>query len=250
MISIRHSSAARVNRELKAVRAKPGETNSQWLARVGAKDGVLLIGGNALAHFRVRVAQSHLRKDLLPSFWSLAGILDGGRTIFAAPLDGIGDASLIPLNNGVQTCRLRDYDDPKRYPNIAILQFAKNMAVIRRHIRQVGQQRSIVDLPSLIVKWLGFVWGAGQQGNPLLEGHGLPSAAFVEAVYSIARIDLTPGLSTASSCPEAIWQSAKWWRQYYEEAAGPKADPHQMAVVPKGFYAIRQRAASAVEHRR
>ena len=102
MISIRHSAAETGNRELRQVRAKPGETNSEWLARVGATDGVLLIGGNALAHFRVRVAQSHLRSDMLPSFWSLAGILYRRRSLFSVPLDGIGDASDVPLRNGVE----------------------------------------------------------------------------------------------------------------------------------------------------
>lgn len=249
MISIRHSSAGRQNRELKSLPAKRRETNSRWLARTRIENGVLLLGGNALAHFRLRVAQSHLRKDLLPSFWSMAAILDGGRRLWTVPLEGMGDASLVPVNNGVQACRIGDYDDPERYPNIAVVQFAQDTPAIRRNVEEVRSQRAMIDLPDLLVRWLGFVWGAAQQGNPLLDGRGIPSAAFAETVYSIARIDLTPGLSSASSCPEAIWQSAKWWRQYYEQTTGA-ADPHGVALTPKGFYALRQPAAAAVEHRR
>ena len=245
MIPIRHAPQATENEELKERMPLEGETNRQWLARAGAKDGLLLLGGNALAHFRIRVAQSHLRQDLLPSFWSFAGILDGS-VIHSAPLDGLGDASLVPVNNGVQECPLSDYDDPGRFPNIAILYFAKDAAAIRGYVDEVRSQRALVDLPSLMLKWLGFVWGAGQPSNPLLEGHGLPSAALVETVYGIGRIDLTPGLSSSSSCPEAIWQAAKWWRRYYEETATPETQ-HE-AAVPAGYYAIRQPAAFVVEY--
>ncbi len=248
MISVRQSPEAKGNRQLQHEPPQPGETNSQWLARLKQREGVLLIGGSALAHFRIRVAQSHLRKDLLPSFWSLAGILDGDR-FSTAPLDGLGDASLVPLNNGVQTCRVADYSEPERYPNIAVLHFAKDPAALRENIKRVQSDRSIIDLPALILEWLGFVWGAGQRGNPLLQGHGLPGAALVEAVHGLSRIELTPGLSSASSCPEAIWQSAKWWRSYYQETAGATAPTHAGAV-PSGYYAIRQEAAAAVEHER
>ena len=82
----------------------------------------------------------------------------------------------------------------------------------------------------------------------------MPSAAFVEAVHAIADIELTPGLASASSCPEAIWQSARWWGDYYREsarvaAAGmTRSAGHAQPQVPAGAYAVRQHAA-AVDHR-
>jgi hypothetical protein len=104
----------------------------------------------------------------------------------------------------------------------------------------VQRERSIVDLPRLVLAWLGFLWGAGGEGNPLLGGNGHPSAAFVEAVHALADIELTPGLSSDASCPEAIWMSAMWWRRYYEQTAGE----HAARLAPSGVYVTRQRAAA------
>lgn len=229
--------------------AKNDEGNVAWLRRAGAAaGGLLLLGGTSLAHFRLRVAQSHLRRDLLPSFWSLAGIVVRSDRLVTVPLEGIGDASKVTRDNGVVELPLKLFDDPVRWPNVASLQFGSG--VTSHDVDAVRQDRSIVDLPALMLKWLGFVWGADIAANPLLGGHGIPSATFVEAAYSLERIDLTPGLATGSSCPEAIWQSAKWWREFYEKTtAGTAASGGDgVTVVPRGKYILRQPAAAvAVE---
>ncbi|MFY9269457.1 MAG: hypothetical protein WAO55_06880 [Candidatus Manganitrophaceae bacterium] len=243
MISIRHSTATRANEHLKEAAAKEGETNRAWLSRIKATGGLLLLGGSSIAHFRIRVAQSHLRNDLSPSFWSIVGLLDGESAFYSVPLDLREEASDVPRNNGIVRCSMKEYDDPERFPNIALIHFSGDHA-IPNIIEQVKGQRSVVDLPSLILPWLGYVWGAGSRGNPLLEGQGLPSAAFAETVYGIAGVELTPGLSSASSCPEAIWQSAKWWREYYEETAQRRPATEGGPAVPKGDYLIRQQAAA------
>jgi hypothetical protein len=98
----------------------------------------------------------------------------------------------------------------------------------------------------MILAWLGYIWGAGQQGNPLLNGMGVPSAAFVETAYGITGVELTPGLTSAASCPEAIWQSSKWWHLYYAEPRGIKNRTHARSFSPTGFYAIRQPSAAAI----
>ena len=74
-----------------------------------ATDGVLLLGGAAVSHFRIRVAQSHARDDMTPSSWSLTGILLDGTKFLSVPLDLCGDASEIAKGNGVQTCNMSDY---------------------------------------------------------------------------------------------------------------------------------------------
>jgi hypothetical protein len=38
----------------------------------------------------------------------------------------------------------------------------------------------------------------------------------LEIVFGAAGFDLTPGLESRASCPEAMWQAAKWWHEYYE----------------------------------
>ena len=80
----------------------------------------------------------------------------------------------------------------------------------------------MIDIPTLLLPWLGFVWGAGSTANPLLDGFGVPSAVLVETAFGMAEVEITPGLATASSCPEAIYQAAKWWTGYYTETAGPQ----------------------------
>jgi hypothetical protein len=246
MLVTRHSTAASANDQLREV-LEPGESNRQWLRRLSATEGLLLLGGSSLAHFRVRVAQSHLRHDLTPSYWSLAGILEGPDAFLSVPLELRGEASDVPRTNGVQVCQVTDYDDPVAFPNVAVVRFARQSGPIREIAERVREQRSVIDIPSLMLAWLGFVWGVGPVDNPLLQGHGLPSAAFVETVYAIAGLELTPGLASAASCPEAIWQAAKWWHPYYEESTGAGGGAHGLVTVPSGFFAVRQPAAAIVE---
>jgi hypothetical protein len=73
----------------------------------------------------------------------------------------------------------------------------------------------VLDGVDLTLRWLAYVWGVARSGNPLLDGMGIPSAAMLEVVIGAAGFDLTPGLESRSSCPEAIWQAAKWWHEYY-----------------------------------
>ena len=84
-------------------------------------------------------------------------------------------------------------------------------------VERFQQQRIVIDAVQLLLAWLGYAWGAGRAGNPLLDGLGMPSAAMLETVTGAAGFDLTPGLESRASCPEAIWQSARWWHEYHEE---------------------------------
>jgi hypothetical protein len=253
MISIRQSNAVSSNVAIDEVKAEPNENNSAWLRRVKARDGVLLLGGAAISHFRIRVAQSHARADLKPSCWSLAGLLMGNQTFLSVPLELCGEAAEIALRNGVQTCNIADYDDPDRFPNIAVIRFTTDTKMILDLATLVSgdpetkkpAQRNIIDLPTLMLPWLSYIWIAGKAGNPLAEGLGLPSAAFIETVYGIAGIELTPGLASANSCPEAIWQAAKYWHEFYEKAKETANEKDATQMVPTGYYAIRQPAAAA-----
>lgn len=258
----------------KLIEKKPekGEGNRKWLAGLGEQggvkldeNGIILIGGGSLADFRVRVAQSAARSDMFPSFWSLCGILLAGGILASVPLDlrsretpparrrrDNDDVSGIPKCNGVRMCSLDEYDDPKRFPNVAVVRFAKAHQDVHDHIKRLQTDRGIIDLTALMLQWLGFVWGTSGSVNPLSQGAGLPSAAFVETVFAMAGFELTPGLSSASSCPEAIWQSVKWWTGFYEGAtadAKSKLDDSAKAIpmTPEGFFAIRQKETAIVE---
>ena len=247
MIANRRAHGATENAALKKVAAHKSEGNVAWLARVKATQGLLLIGGSSLGHFRIRVAQSHVRRDFLPSFWSMAAILTRPGRFATVPIDRIGgDAAKVVKDNAIVELPLRELDDPERFPNIAALQFGGDTSA--GDLEAVRNDRSIADLPSLVLPWLAFLWGTDQAVNPLLAGRGVPSAAFVESVYRLARIDLTPGLSAASSCPEAIWQSAKWWRAYYEQTGAPSTDVNDApAALPRGSVTLRQPAAAVLD---
>ena len=61
--------------------------------------------------------------------------------------------------------------------------------------------------------------------------------------------ELTPGLASRSSCPEAIWQAAKWWQEFYEkttvtdDAVPPESRKYE-GMTPEGYFVVRQRAAA------
>jgi hypothetical protein len=279
MVTSRRSPTDKANQRLREQSPDFRLNNSDWLAQLENKDGIILLGGTSVADFRVRVAQSRLRSDMMPSFWSLCGILlEGGKHFISSPFN-FSDVSAIPKCNGVQECSIEEYDDPDRYPNVAVIRFAKAHKNLERDLARVRKDRSIIDLPALMLPWLGFLWGTTGSANPLQSGIGLPSAALVETTFAMAGFELTPGLSSASSCPEAIWQSAKWWTEYYEgrvsdakalsgdEVTTSTADqngaadgnegealpasqeelPAVLPMVPTGFAIIRQRAAAVMD---
>jgi hypothetical protein len=248
MIPNRESSATDSNSQLRQSKAGKKQGNADWLASHDLTEGVLLLGGTSLADFRQRVAQSGLRGDLSPSYWSLCGLLiDDGRRFLSVPLR-VGDVSRVPATNAIAECDIADYDDPGDWPNIGVVRFASDMSAIARQARIVAQRRTIVDLPGLVLAWLGYTWSVTGRPNPLMDSLGIPSAVFVETAHALAGVELTPGLASAASCPEAIWQAAKWWYEYYEEAPTPvKGSRSAGPISPQGHYALRQPSAQLAD---
>lgn len=254
MITTRQSGAKRRNARVKA--ADGPASNAAFYAREAQPGAVVLFGGSNVLDFRLRVAQSHLRHDLLPSFWSLAGLVVSKTTFLSVPIGSPLNPDTVPERNGVEECRIADFDDPKRFPNIAVISFAESANAIVENARRLRYQRGAIDLPHLLVPWLAFVWGVGTQGNPLLQNIGMPASALVETAFGIAAIELTPGITAAASCPEAIWQSAIWWHDYYSKTADARTEAASMtagaageviAKAPEGRYITRQRAAAVID---
>jgi hypothetical protein len=259
MIPSRRSQADRQNPSLQEVSPPPRKPSlDEWVRKVagpgGRVDGtLLLVGGSDLLHFRLRIAQSHAREDLAPSFWSHVGIVAGeGRRLrlHEVPLDPPAGFRDMPRSNGVQAGSLRRYEDAQRFPNVAILSFPVVRDEVDRAIARVRQDRGLLDLTAPILSWLGFAWGAGSPANPLIGGTGIPAAMFAEAVFAALGLELTPGLATRSSCPEAIWQAARWWHGFYADRApveAEEASPSGAPPFPSGYYWIGQPAATFVE---
>ena len=198
------------------------ETNDAWLQRVLAgplKDRrgpfVLLVGGAALSHFRVRVAQSHARIDLLPSYWSHCALVqrDAGpgqrHVVRHVPFDLRGDIDDMPARNGVERADITAFADPTRYPNLALLAFGVvEPEVEETAVKSLRGGRLTEDLVSPLVPWLAYIWGAGP--NPLLAGTPLPAALYVSALFASAHVDLTPGLSERVACPDPACGFVQW----------------------------------------
>jgi hypothetical protein len=247
MILMKKSPSERPNPKLPEEEPQKNEGNKKWLNRHDATEGVILLGGALIPDFRIRVAQSEMRHDMSPSHWSLCGILFPKGKFASVPLDLTQKTSDIPKSNAIRMCRIEEFDDPKRFPNIAVVQFAKEHKNVGRDIKRLEMDRSILDIPTLILPWLGFIWGTAGSANPLKSGLGLPSAAFVETVFAMAGFELTPGLSSSSSCPEAVWQSARWWNSYYEKTSKDSVSPEAVPMAPEGVFTLRQEFAAPIE---
>jgi len=224
MLGILSSRAKSPSPQVSKVPREKGEDNLGWLSRnipAGDVTVLVLLGGKSQTAFRLRLAQAHLRHDLVPSYWSHVFLLRPSKNFAAS---GVTEISLEPERgfgfpaplNAVQKGKLTTYRDPARYPNIAVLGVPVAEKEVMKALDRFKMQRAVLDAVDLVVRWLAYSWGVARSSNPLMDGLGIPSAAMLEAVFGAAGFDLTPGLESRSSCPEAIWQAAKWWYEYYQ----------------------------------
>ncbi|MDQ0015855.1 hypothetical protein J2W23_004256 [Variovorax boronicumulans] len=211
------------------------ETNTQWGARAvahmktgGSNDWtyIVLLGGSDSMSFRVRVAQSHLRSDMLPSYWSQALLVEltgdsvANANAIHVPLLQPDGPEFAARTNGVVVQPLSDFDDPVRFPNIAVVAIPVAQSLILKCVESFRRSRPTLDALEHVVRWLAFAWGAARTPNPLHENYGLPSSCMLETVCAAANFDLTPGLESRASCPEAIWATARYWQKYIEKFSG------------------------------
>jgi hypothetical protein len=240
------------------------ENNSKWGERAvremrtgGSSDWtyVVLLGGNDTMSFRLRVAQSHLRRDLLPSYWSESILVDLRHDTVAdaqaihVPLFQPEGRAFATRTNGVVVRPLRDFDDPEAYPNIALIALPVPQADILERVERFRKSRSTLDSLEHVLRWLAFAWGAARTPNPLHDNYGLPSACMLEVVTAAANFDLTPGLEARASCPEAIWAAARHWQDYFQQFRGAVPTgrfftPHRYPIEePKDGTVARRRRA-------
>jgi hypothetical protein len=227
MINILSSNASSESASFVEAPRKAGEDNLQWLSRnMPAADGkslCVMVGGSDPVSFRLRIAQAHVRHDLTPSSWSHVMLLDkiaknpASTTVYEISLEPAQGFNFPPPTNGMQKGKLGQYRDTELYPNIAVLAVPVAMDEVEKALKRFQKQRAVLDAVDLMIRWLAYLWGVSNNPNPLLDGMGIPSAAMLEVAFGAAGFDLTPGLESRSSCPEAIWQSATWWHKYYKD---------------------------------
>jgi hypothetical protein len=209
-------------RSAKAGKSAGGGGNMEWFResakKLEAKTFLMLLGGSGAAHVRLRTAQSTIRRDMTPSHWSHVVLCTdkqfkrGKEVAVAPPISW----NFPPASNGLINVFLSAYDDPEEFPNVALIGVPVEAEKVEEAADNFWKvRRDGLDAVEMMLRWLGFLWGVEGAHNPLEEGIGVPSAAMVDYVLSAVSYDLTPALNSRSSCPEAIWQSAKWWSDYH-----------------------------------
>lgn len=223
-MTMQASTAKKPNPKVTKAARKPREDNLKWFERQwGADDGrtrLVLLGGTGPTDFRVRAAQAVVRHDFSPSHWSHVA-LAGPRAramkdtkvveISLSPVGGFGHP---PEANALQSGTLGRYGNEGDFPNIAVFSLSVPWAEVQDYVPRLQKQRSAIDLVELTLSWLAYAWGVGAAGNPLQHEQGVPSAGAAEALLNACGFDLSPGLSSRASSPEAIWQGSRWWHQY------------------------------------
>ncbi len=235
MLRQARSTATVPNPDLRLFTRAAGEGNMRWGERAAWEmkaagpdkwTYIALLGGADTMAFRLRVAQSHLRRDMLPSFWSevilveLANASIVGAHAIHVPLAQPEGPAFSTRDNGVVVRPLADFDDPAAYPNIALLALPVPQAAILRRVEHFRRSRSTLDALEHVLRWLAFAWGVARTPNPIHENYGLPSACMLETVCAAEGFDLTPGLESRASCPEAIWATARRWQDYFKQSGG------------------------------
>lgn len=252
MVNMMLSTSSAGNPKLKRKRRGRHRDNLAWIEAYLKKQSLtetmlLLVGGCDATGFRLRVAQSELRRDRSPSVWSHAALVANPQKLAA----GIADLELhdVPLEenvvlhfppktNGVQQRTLAAFRDSSEYPNIALIQIPLEWADVHKAIDRFSRDRTPVEVPELILRWLSFLWGVSRAGNPLHDDAGIPSAVFVDAVLSACGLDLSPGLNSRSTCPEALWRSVRFWHNYYEERAPQRKNKSPKTFAMTGFFEV------------
>ncbi len=250
MLSIISSRAGKPNPGLREAPRHEGESNVEWVERnlppaIDDQVTLLMVGGVDALHLQVRSAQAGARHDMTPSSWSHVAFLDpprkatGNAKLTEVSLDPARGFGHPPSSNAVQTSRLKRYDAPGDFPNIAVATLPVPRATSNASLKRIQMGRSSIDLVESLLAWLAYVWGAPGASNPLRSEIGVPGASLVEAVTGLNDFDLTPGLESRSSCPEAIWQSLRWWHDYYAREDSRHGRSGEAAVA--GAYAIGHR---------
>jgi hypothetical protein len=168
---------------------------------------------------------------MLPSYWSEAILiqlvsvsLEGAQAVYVPMAQPEGPA-YTPKDNGVVARPLAVFDYIDQYPNIALIALPVPQERVMSRLESFKRSRSTLDALEHVLRWLAFSWGVAHTGNPLHENYGIPSACMLETVLAAEDFDLTPGLESRASCPEAIWSAARYWYEYFEKTGSTGKAP-------------------------
>jgi len=228
-------------------------------ARRFAGPWILLVGGSDLASTRLRMAQSVVRFDERPSYWSHAALVLDVDAHDVLESTGVEVAlwppsSTGPERNHVSFFKLREYASDRRFPNLAVISVrelerpahertgheAGHEHGDTRSLAERARESALREHPGRGVHAFGpwvAAWASqvlAPSGNPLLSDVPFPSTALIDYVYASAGVDLLPAAATPALCPEALWASARYYSERHDlrvEAVSRVRQP--LAVVPE-----------------
>lgn len=246
MIKQTLSAESRVQSDIYKMERIKREPNLDWLKRahdsfaledINQWSFLVLAGGKDVASFRIRVAQSHLRGDMLPSFWSECALFKvqsvdfTDAAFFNLPLFQPAAATYAPIRNGLIKLPFKQLPTQKDYPNLALLAIPVAQEKVLQSLAEYQRARVSYDAVENILPWLAYVWGAGNATNPLLQQIGFPSAMMLNQIFGANGFDLAPGVNATLSAPETFWSGVKHWQDYYSKT-------QQNGLLPKMRFVI------------
>ncbi|MGV8838150.1 hypothetical protein [Cellvibrio sp.] len=246
MIKQTLSAQSSIKSDIDELRRMNNESNLEWIKRAYESFSlekmddwsfIVLAGGKDVVSFRVRVAQSHLRGDMLPSFWSECALFKIVKSNFSTakfynlPLFQPAFETYAPTRNGLVELTFNKLPTQKDYPNLALLAIPVGQKEILRSLKDYKGARVSYDAAVNILPWLAFVWGAGNAANPLMQQIGFPSAMMLNQIFSANGFDLAPGVNANLSAPETFWSGVKHWQDYYSKTQKNGLQPKMRYVV-------------------
>ena len=206
--------------------------NAELFARAGLEmkgswaGAILLVGGNDWRSMALRRAQSALRFDRRPSYWSHAAlVLDWNERDPSASwgvevsLEPEPPSTHVPEHNGVTTFRLARYLDRTRWVNLCVAALvvddAQRATAILRGMREAALEphRRGVRFPlwDWLAAWTRYSYASETSVSPLHENVPMPSAALVELALDAAEIAAAPGATDLDTSPETLWCTVRHW---------------------------------------
>jgi len=188
-----------------------------------------LVGGRDPASIAIRQAQSFLRFDRRPSYFSQVFLFTGrGEGILECRV--VGADPTRPESCGVIRDRARRYADPESWPNKAVVGFTflpaeggvEPKARVKKVLGAAGAASAVrdrYDLWEMIAGWQPYLFEPSRTANPLAGRLAHPGAAYVRYALGFAGIEAAPGALDQFDAPEHFWAAAYYWYRAYADPA-------------------------------
>lgn len=207
-----------------------GLSYAEYVTKAATSLHVGLAGANDPAAIAVRRAQSFLRFDRRPSYFSEIFLLTGnGDEIIYCPL--VGADCRKPEGLGIVIGNTSAFADAEQWPNQAIVSFtfpppkkkdkqaiqpADRVARALKAARDPKAARERYDLWAMTAAWQRYLFEPVRTPNPLMGDTPHPGAAFIRWVLSLAGVETSPSALDELDAPEHLWASANYWYRSYE----------------------------------